>query len=52
MQTDRTNEVFDFSSGGYQVSYDRRYGYPLRVYVDPSAQIADEEYGYETSIVK
>ena len=36
----------------FQVSYDRRYGYPLSVYVDPSAQIADEEYGYETSIVK
>ncbi len=35
-----------------QVSYDTRYGYPLRVFVDPSAHIADEEYGYETEIVK
>jgi hypothetical protein len=34
-----------------QVSYDARYGYPLRVFVDPSSQIADEEYGYETAIV-
>lgn len=35
-----------------QVTYDPRYGYPLRVYVDPSAMIADEEYGFETSIVQ
>jgi hypothetical protein len=34
-----------------QVTYDPRYGYPSRVYVDPSAQIADEQYGYETAIV-
>jgi Family of unknown function (DUF6174) len=34
-----------------QVSYDSRYGYPLRVFVDPSVMIADEEYGFETSIV-
>lgn len=34
-----------------QVSYDPRYGYPLRVFVDPSAQIADEEYGFETTII-
>ena len=35
-----------------QVSYDPRYGYPLRVFVDPSSQIADEEYGFITAIVK
>jgi hypothetical protein len=35
-----------------QVTYDPRYGYPSRVYVDPSAQVADEEYGYETAIVR
>lgn len=35
-----------------QVSYDARYGYPLRVFVDPSLQIADEEYGFETAVVK
>jgi hypothetical protein len=35
-----------------QVSYDPRYGYPLRVFVDPSIQIADEEYGFNTAIVK
>jgi len=33
------------------VSYDARYGYPLRVFVDPSIHIADEEYGYETEMV-
>lgn len=35
-----------------QVSYDSRYGYPVRVFVDPSLQMADEEYGFETEIVK
>lgn len=35
-----------------QVSYDARYGYPVRVFVDPSARIADEEYGFETAIVQ
>jgi hypothetical protein len=35
-----------------QVSFDPRYGYPRRVFVDPSAQIADEEYGLETAIVQ
>ena len=34
------------------VSYDARYGYPVRVFVDPSAHIADEEYGFETAIVQ
>ncbi len=35
-----------------QVSYDARYGYPVRVFVDPSPRIADEEYGFETAIVQ
>lgn len=35
----------------FQASYDARYGYPLKIYVDPNARIADDEYGYETSIV-
>jgi len=35
----------------YQFSYDPRYGYPRIVFVDPSAQIADEEYGYETELI-
>jgi hypothetical protein len=35
-----------------QVSYDARYGYPVRVFVDPSTHIADEEYGFETAIVQ
>ena len=35
-----------------QVSYDARYGYPVRVFVDPSFHIADEEYGFETAIVQ
>ena len=35
----------------FHVEYDPRYGYPRSIYVDPSAQIADEEYGYETAII-
>jgi hypothetical protein len=53
------NELFDLVNSidttkvaHLQVSYDVRYGYPLKVFVDPSANIADEEYGYETEIVK
>jgi len=40
------------SVASFQVSYDARYGYPLRVFVDPSRQIADEEYGYETALLQ
>ena len=36
----------------FHVSYDPRYGYPVNLYVDPHAQIADDEYGYETEIVQ
>ncbi len=36
----------------FRVSYDPRYGYPVMMYVDPSAQIADEEYGYQTTILQ
>jgi hypothetical protein len=34
------------------VSYDARYGYPLRVFIDPSTHMADEEYGYETEMLE
>jgi len=30
----------------FQVEYDHKYGYPKNLYVDPSSQMADEEYGY------
>ncbi len=34
------------------VEYDPKFGFPKYIYVDPNAQIADEEYGYLTSSVK
>lgn len=39
------------SVASFQATYDARYGYPLKIFVDPNANIADEEYGYETEIV-
>jgi len=33
----------------FHVEYDLRYGYPKNLYVDPSSQIADEEFGYDNS---
>lgn len=32
----------------FRAEYDRRFGYPISFYVDPSALIADEEYGFDT----
>jgi hypothetical protein len=34
------------------VEYDTRFGFPRYIYVDPNAQMADEEYGYLTTSVK
>jgi len=35
----------------FRFTYDPRYGYPQILFVDPSAQIADEEYGFQTELV-
>jgi hypothetical protein len=35
-----------------QVSYNARYGFPERVFVNPSANIADEEYGFKTDLLQ
>ncbi len=42
-------EVNPDSVSVFTVTYDAKYGYPTVIYVDPSAMIADEEYGYRTS---
>jgi hypothetical protein len=34
------------------VEYDTKFGFPKHIYVDPNAQIADEEYGYLTSSIR
>ena len=36
------------SVASFNVEFDSTYGYPASFYVDPNAQIADEEYGYNT----
>ena len=37
---------------GFSVEYDTKFGFPKHIYVDPNAQIADEEYGYLTTSVR
>jgi hypothetical protein len=37
------------SVASFRVDYDPTYGYPIKIFVDPSAQIADEEYGYNSN---
>ncbi len=37
------------SVAAFMVEYDGKYGYPKSFYVDPNAQIADEEYGYDSN---
>ena len=34
------------------IEYDLRFGFPKYIYVDPSAQMADEEYGYATTSIR
>ena len=36
------------SVASFRVDYDSKYGYPTNFFVDPNAQIADEEYGYDS----
>jgi hypothetical protein len=49
---DLVNSIDTSKVASLQVSYDVKYGYPLKVFVDQSANIIDEEYGYETELVK
>jgi hypothetical protein len=39
------------SVASFQVSYDSRFGFPSRVYVDPWQDAFDEQYGYVTELV-
>jgi hypothetical protein len=34
------------------VEYDSKFGFPKYIWVDPNAQIADEEYGYRTTSIR
>ena len=38
--------AYDARAYSVRVTYEPRYGYPLQLYVDGDAQIADEETGY------
>ncbi len=33
-----------------RIEYDSTFGYPRSLFIDPNAQIADEEYGYVTTL--
>lgn len=33
----------------FQIQFDKEYGFPKYFWVDPNAQMADEEYGYSTT---
>jgi hypothetical protein len=53
------NQLFDLADSLKSVSvarlvieYDERFGFPKYIYVDPSAQMADEEYGYMTTSIR
>jgi len=37
---------------GFSVEYDTKFGFQKRIYVDPNARIADEEYSYLTTSVR
>lgn len=34
-----------------EVSYDPRYGYPARIFVNPSVAMGDAEYGFDTTLL-
>ena len=42
------NSVTEDSVAYFHIEYDAKYGYPTILYVDPSENIADEEYGYRS----
>lgn len=35
----------------FRANYDPKYGYPSDFFVDPKSSVADEEYGYTSSVV-
>lgn len=45
------NSIDPAGVASLQVTYDVKFGIPVRVFIDPSVSIADEEYGFETELV-